>query len=193
MRSVLILLAVLTALPATARAGLAVPAEVVPGEQVVVEGSPGLAGGVVTLRPDDERLVVGVVGTPFVWPTSYAGRRFLPGQRVPLDACSVPVVTGTPAAGIMASSTFCLGGETVVGGRVRALLRGRVEPRRAGVLRSARWTAWGSATARARGFSGRRRATAVAAGLVDCGGTAAYSTLTVRQDGRVLQALRLPC
>jgi hypothetical protein len=93
----------------------------------------------------------------------------------------------------MTSSVFCMGGSTVVGGRVRALLRGRAEPRRVGVLRSARWTAWGAASARARGLAGGRRATAVASGLVDCGGEAVYSTVTIKQDGRTLQTLRDPC
>jgi hypothetical protein len=80
----------------------------------------------------------------------------------------------------MASSTLCLGGSTVVGGRVPALLKGRAEPRRVGALRNARWTGWGGATARARGVAGGRRVTAVASGLVDCGDHIAYSTLSIR-------------
>lgn len=209
MRSVLILVALVLALPATARAGFAVPEEVVPGEPVVVAGEAGVAGSPVKLSVELPnggfgRAVGGVVGLDgvarFAMPAVFecsegctGEQRFLPGQRVGLTACTVPVVTGTPAAGLMASSVFCLGGSSVVGGRVRATLRGRVEPRRAGVLRSARWTSWGAGTARARGFAGGRRATAVASGLVDCPGGPAYSTLTIRQEGRALQSLRLAC
>ena len=183
MRALLILVALL-ALPATARADLSLPAELVPGERVVVGAEAGLIGGPVRLSVDDGGIVGGVVGADasarFVMPATYGDRRFLPGQEVSVSVCSVPVVNGSPAAGIVTSSTFCLGGSTVVGGRVRALLRGRVEPRRVGVLRAARWTGWGTASARARGMAGGRRATAVASGLVDCGDFVSYSRLTIR-------------
>ncbi len=51
------------------------------------------------------------------------------------------------------------------------------------------------ATARARGRVHGRPATAVAGGIVDCGGRLWYSTLTVRRHGRTLQTLRdlAPC
>ena len=189
MRALLILVALL-ALPATARADLSLPAEVVPGSEVVVGAEAGLAGAPVRLSVDDGGAVGGLVGVDgaarFVMPATYGERRFLPGQRVDVSVCSVPVVGGSPAAGIVISSTFCLGGSTVVGGRVRALLRGRVEPRRVGALRNVRWTGWGTGSARARG----RRGSAVASGLVDCGTFAAYTSLQIRGEK---QTLRAPC
>jgi hypothetical protein len=210
MRALAILVVVL-ALPAPARAGLTLPAQVVPGDEVVVRAETAVSGGTVRLSPvlpGDAigRALGGVVGADgvarFVMPSLFGclegcsgERRFLPGQRVDVSVCSPPEVGGSPAGGIITSSTFCLGGSTVVGGRVRAMLRGRVEPRRAGVLRSARWTGWGGGPARARGTVGGRRATAVASGMVDCSGVVAYSTLTVRQGGRAVQTLRdlAPC
>ncbi len=203
MRATLILL-VLLALPATARADLTLPDEVVPGQEIVVTAEAGLAGGQAKLLPDLPGGVgravapVGSAGS-FQMPATYectegcsGTRRFVPGQRLDVSVCS-PASVGTGP--ILTSSMFCLGGRTVVGGRVEAVLRGRAEPRRIGVLRNARWSAWGTASARARGLAGGRRATAVASRLVDCDGTAAYSTLTVRQDGRTLQVLRdlAPC
>ena len=189
MRALLILVALL-ALPATARADLSLPAEVVPGEPVVIGAEAGLIGAPVKLSVDDGGTVGGLVAADasarFVMPATYGERRFLPGQRVDVSVCSVPVVGGSPAAGIMTSSTFCLGGSTIVGGRVRALLRGRVEPRRVGALRNARWSRWGAASARARGVVAGARATAVASGLVDCGEFVAYSRLTVRGEKRDL-------
>jgi hypothetical protein len=191
MRALLILVALL-ALPATARAELFLPAEVVPGEPVVVSAELGLVGAPVRLSVDDGGVVGGVVGADasarFVMPATYGERRFLPGQEVSVSVCSIPVLAGSPAGGIVTSSTFCVGGSTVVGGRVRALLRGRVEPRRVGALRNARWTGWGTGSARARGVAGGRRATAVASGLVDCGGFAAYSRLTIRGVAQTLKA-----
>ena len=207
MRSVLILTVLMATLPATAWAGLRAPAEVVPGEEVVVTGEPGVIGSPVELEVDlpgggSGRAVGGLVGLDgvarFAMPSVFectegcAGpRRFLPGRRVGLTACSLPSVTASPD--LVTSSIFCLGGSTVVGGRVHALLRGRAEPRRVGVLRNARWTAWGAASARARGLAGGRRAIAIASGLVDCPSGPAYSVVTVRRNGRALQTLRNGC
>lgn len=206
----LVFLLVLLAAPAAARAELSVPAEVVPGEQVVVGtgGETGLEGGDVRLLPEVGgdafgRAVVGRIGggsLAFRMPATFdcvsgcsGTRRFFPGQRVSVSVCSVPATGGS--GGVLTSSQFCVAGSTVVGGRARVLLRGRIEPRRAGRLVSARWAGWGGATARARGSLAGRRATAVASSIAECDGRLWYSEVVVRQDGRVVQALRdlAPC
>ena len=204
----IVLLVVLLAAPAVARAGLVVPDAVVPGTEAVVRiTEDGLEGGEVRLLPDAGpgafgRVVLGALEGGehrFVMPSTYActsgctgERPFVPGQLVRVSVCSVPVAGGDE--GILTSSIFCLGGTTVVA-RARVLLRGRVEPRRAGRLVVSRWSAWGSASARARGVVGGRRATAVASEIAECRGRLWYSTVVVRQDGRTVQTLRdlAPC
>jgi hypothetical protein len=180
----LVAIALLLAMPFTAQAKLVVPAEVVPGESVLVDGGPELLGGVVTLRPEGAKVVAGVAGTPFVWPLSYDGRRFVPGQRVDVDVCSVPVTTVAP--GLMTSSMFCESAQTVIGGRAPEVRLKRITR-----LAGARWSGWGAATARGRG---RRGLTAMASAIVDCDGRLWYSAVDIRAGRRVRRLRGLaPC
>ena len=117
MRYAMILVVVATAgLPATAWAGLAAPAEVVPGQEVVITGEAGLIGAPLTLSVDLPggafgEATGGLIGADrtarFEMPATFActggcegERRFLPGQRVGLSACNLPQVAGSPAAGM---------------------------------------------------------------------------------------------
>ena len=160
-----------------------VPDEVVPGQSVLVTGDAGLLGGPVTLRSGTTKLAVGVVGIPFVWPLSYGERRFLPGERVPVDACSIPVAGSTP--GILTSSQFCEGATTTI-----ARVPG-VRLRRVGRLTGAKWTGWGNATARGRVRGGGR---ATASRIVQCTGELWYSAVDLRAGGRLIRLRGLaPC
>ena len=182
-----IALVLLLAAPAVAD-GFTLPV-LVPGEWAVVEGvhdfeeadvrvlaADGSAGAG-RMPVDDGRL-------SFEMPRAYgAGRRFLPGQVVSVNLCSVPVTEESSHGGT--SSLYCAGAWGKVGGRVSGV---RLAP--VAQLAGARWRGWGTATARAR----RRGVRAKASALVECDGTIWYSRVTVRARGRVRQLHDLaPC
>jgi hypothetical protein len=62
-------------------------------------------------------------------------------------------------------------------------------------MTGARWSDWGGAVARGRGFVGRRAVVAVASEIVECEGRLWYGAAEIRRRGRVVQQLTglAPC